>query len=257
MTGSPSPSRPSASIGVAIRRVRAGRYSMNELARRCGISPGVLSLIERGRGNPSFETMQRIADALGVPLTALLDSEGLEASGQGNGPGAGAAFQKAGGLSPLAAGLLRPTVGSLSQAALPNASLEGWRGSMTLRQGQEAVIQVNTGALELVLWDRTADLKSAVGGRQSLAIDVQVHASSPTPGLELPPTTDRRWIDLVTGVVPFRPSALACQILFTHATRCIKDDPSSPNVDRWVGELRAYFEQYETVAVSELSEIFG
>jgi DNA-binding XRE family transcriptional regulator len=230
---------------------------MRALARRCGISPGVLSLIERGRGNPSFETMQRIADALNIPLAALLDAEGLEGSGQRNGAGAGAAPHEVAGSSPSAAGLLQPAVGSLSQAALPNASLEGWRGSMTLRQGQKAVIQVTAGTLEVVLWDRTADLKPSVGAGQSLAIDVQVRAALPTPGLELPPTTDKRWMELVTGAMPFRPTVLACQILFTHVTRCIKVDPSALNVDRWIGELRAYFVEHEAVAVSELPEIFG
>jgi DNA-binding XRE family transcriptional regulator len=230
---------------------------MSELARRCGISPGVLSLLERGLGNPSFETMQRIADALDVPLAALLDAEALDVADQRKAARAGLVPHEVAGPSPSAAGFLQSTDGSLLPVVLPTASPEGWQGSMTLRQGQEAVIQVTAGALEVVLWDRTAGLKPSASAGRSLAIDVQVHASSATSGLELPPTTDKRWMDLVTGVVPFRPTALACQILFTHVTRCIKDDPSSPNVDRWVGELRAYFEQYEAVALSDLSEIFG
>jgi transcriptional regulator with XRE-family HTH domain len=48
------------------------RLSLGELARRADVSKSILSLIERGEANPSIETLWRIAQALEVPLGALL-----------------------------------------------------------------------------------------------------------------------------------------------------------------------------------------
>jgi transcriptional regulator with XRE-family HTH domain len=36
-----------------------------------GITPNMLSLIERGEGNPSWSTMRGIVAALGVPVSKL------------------------------------------------------------------------------------------------------------------------------------------------------------------------------------------
>jgi len=48
------------------------------LAEEAGITKNMLSLIERGEGNPSWATVQRIAKALGVSvadLAKLADAE--------------------------------------------------------------------------------------------------------------------------------------------------------------------------------------
>jgi len=39
--------------------------------------------------------------------------------------------------------------------------------------------------------------------------------------------------------------------------RCVRHDPSSPNVGRWVRELRGFFVKYESVSAPELGQIFG
>jgi ribosome-binding protein aMBF1 (putative translation factor) len=56
--------------GIAIRDARqdAG-LSQTELAARIGIAQSALSRIEAGRANPTLGTLQRVTDALGVPLT--------------------------------------------------------------------------------------------------------------------------------------------------------------------------------------------
>jgi transcriptional regulator with XRE-family HTH domain len=59
------------SIGERLREFREGRYSINELSRRAGVSSGRISEIERGTANPSFETLWRLATALEVPVGAF------------------------------------------------------------------------------------------------------------------------------------------------------------------------------------------
>jgi XRE family transcriptional regulator, regulator of sulfur utilization len=58
--------------GIRARRHTAG-HTLEELASRSGLSKTILSRIENGRGNPSVETLFRIARALGLPLSALLE----------------------------------------------------------------------------------------------------------------------------------------------------------------------------------------
>jgi transcriptional regulator with XRE-family HTH domain len=51
-------------LGELIRERRRGRFSIEALARRAGISSGLLSEIERGKGNPSYFTLLKLAEAL-------------------------------------------------------------------------------------------------------------------------------------------------------------------------------------------------
>ncbi|HWH06041.1 MAG TPA: helix-turn-helix domain-containing protein [Gaiellaceae bacterium] len=69
-------------VGVSerlARSVRAQRqargFSLGELARRSGVSKASLSNLEAGGGNPSLETLWRIAGALSVPLGELLGED--------------------------------------------------------------------------------------------------------------------------------------------------------------------------------------
>jgi transcriptional regulator with XRE-family HTH domain len=68
------------SLGVRIAAVirmrrHAAALTLDELAARSGLSKTILSRIENGRGNPSVETLFRIARALELPLSALLEDE--------------------------------------------------------------------------------------------------------------------------------------------------------------------------------------
>src|SRR6185437_8258476 len=58
-------------LGRLIRSARGERYSLEALAARSGVSAGLLSQIERGIGNPSFQTL-RVAHALDIPVAELL-----------------------------------------------------------------------------------------------------------------------------------------------------------------------------------------
>lgn len=62
-------------LGKAIRTLRTNRgESQEKLAQAAGITPNMLSLIERGEGNPSWVTVRGIAAALGVPVSMLANA---------------------------------------------------------------------------------------------------------------------------------------------------------------------------------------
>ncbi|MCL2314388.1 MAG: helix-turn-helix domain-containing protein [Proteobacteria bacterium] len=64
------------------KRVRVLRESVgitqDEMAARCGITFGFVSLLERGERSPSYETLWRISQALGVSISELFFEDGLE-----------------------------------------------------------------------------------------------------------------------------------------------------------------------------------
>jgi XRE family transcriptional regulator, regulator of sulfur utilization len=59
-------------LGKAIRELRHKRdASLETLAGESGITLNMLSLIERGEGNPTWATVRGIASALGVSVSEL------------------------------------------------------------------------------------------------------------------------------------------------------------------------------------------
>jgi transcriptional regulator with XRE-family HTH domain len=68
------------SIGERLRQFRDGRFTIIELSRAAGVSSGRISEIERGNANPSFETLWRLANALGVPIGAFFAGPDPEAA---------------------------------------------------------------------------------------------------------------------------------------------------------------------------------
>jgi transcriptional regulator with XRE-family HTH domain len=69
-------------LGEMIRQERSGRFTVQQLADAAGISTGSLSQIERGKGNPSFRTLQKIATALGLRIGDLVEAS----TGSAHGP---------------------------------------------------------------------------------------------------------------------------------------------------------------------------
>ncbi|WP_079131827.1 helix-turn-helix domain-containing protein [Streptomyces nanshensis] len=62
-----------ATIGTTVRATRRVLgMTVEALASRAGVSTGALSQLERGQGNPSLQTLQRLASALSIPLVQLL-----------------------------------------------------------------------------------------------------------------------------------------------------------------------------------------
>ena len=59
-------------VGSRLRDYRQDRgLSLRALAELCELSPNTISLIERGITSPSVSTLQRLATALGVPITSF------------------------------------------------------------------------------------------------------------------------------------------------------------------------------------------
>jgi transcriptional regulator with XRE-family HTH domain len=65
-----------ADIGQRLREARNGRFTVKELAAAAGVSAGLISEVERGQGNPSFRTLYRISQALGIRVGDLLAEGG-------------------------------------------------------------------------------------------------------------------------------------------------------------------------------------
>lgn len=62
-----------AALGGSIRALRKRQgLSVDALSQRADVSFGALSQLERGKGNPSFMTLNKLAEALGMPLTQLM-----------------------------------------------------------------------------------------------------------------------------------------------------------------------------------------
>ena len=63
---------PQPALGKAIRELREKReISLRAFAPKAGVTFNTLSLIERGEANPTWETVKRIAAALGVSVSTL------------------------------------------------------------------------------------------------------------------------------------------------------------------------------------------
>ncbi|HLS43981.1 MAG TPA: XRE family transcriptional regulator [Ornithinicoccus sp.] len=62
-----------ADVGSRVRRIRQQLgLTVEEFARASGLSAGIVSQLERGQGNPSFSTLCRLAEGLGVHVAELL-----------------------------------------------------------------------------------------------------------------------------------------------------------------------------------------
>jgi len=62
----------SVNVGSRLRELREERnISMRGLAVKSGLSANALSMIERGKTSPSVSTLYKLADALGVDITAF------------------------------------------------------------------------------------------------------------------------------------------------------------------------------------------
>ncbi|MEV7866674.1 XRE family transcriptional regulator [Streptomyces sp. NPDC088124] len=57
---------------VRSARTRAG-LSLDELGRRAKVSKGSLFALEKAQGNPNFATLVRLADTLGISVSALME----------------------------------------------------------------------------------------------------------------------------------------------------------------------------------------
>ncbi|WP_244818274.1 cupin domain-containing protein [Caballeronia sp. Lep1P3] len=65
-----------ADVGARLKAQRlAHGLSVNELAIRAGVSVGTISQVERNKANPSVRILEKLRQALEVPLSALLEED--------------------------------------------------------------------------------------------------------------------------------------------------------------------------------------
>src|SRR3954447_10034636 len=64
-------------LEIVARNVRSARvaagFSLDALARRADVSKGAVVALEGARGNPNLTTLVRLADALGRPVSSLME----------------------------------------------------------------------------------------------------------------------------------------------------------------------------------------
>jgi transcriptional regulator with XRE-family HTH domain len=70
-------------LGQKIRSLRlAANLTLQAVGRAVGVTPSLISQVERGQASPSITNLRRIASALGVPVAALFLSSAQSANGQ-------------------------------------------------------------------------------------------------------------------------------------------------------------------------------
>ncbi|MBO0914199.1 MULTISPECIES: XRE family transcriptional regulator [Streptomyces] len=138
---------------VRSARTRAG-LSLDELGRRAKVSKGALVGLEKAQGNPNFATLVRLADTLGVSVSALME-----------GPAEGRVrVVSASGVMPLWAGE-RGSEARLMLTTSGPAPVEVWR--WRLEPGDEYPSHPHqTGVVETV---------SVIAGRMVLVVDGAEH----------------------------------------------------------------------------------
>lgn len=66
-------------VGLQIRNLRdARRMSQRELSEKIGLSRSYIANVETGAINPSVDALTRVAEVLGVPLSAIVDPAKVE-----------------------------------------------------------------------------------------------------------------------------------------------------------------------------------
>jgi transcriptional regulator with XRE-family HTH domain len=67
-----APTQADAALAKTVRRLRRERGETQEdLAHRAGLTVAAFARIERGNANPTWTTVRRIAEALGITLATL------------------------------------------------------------------------------------------------------------------------------------------------------------------------------------------
>lgn len=65
-------------IGIKIKKIRIlQNLTLQELSEKCGCSKSMLSKIENSAANPSIATLSKIAKALQIKMSVLLDEEDM------------------------------------------------------------------------------------------------------------------------------------------------------------------------------------
>ena len=149
-------------VGRCLRELRARRgMSLRSLAEQSGLNANTLSLIENSKSSPSVSTLQQLARALDVPITAFFDTES---------PKNHISYQKAG---------QRP------RAAFAHGTLEDLGAGLTLRGGQPFLVtlepKANSGPTPIVHTGH--ELVFCLEGHLSYLIEDRIYPLDPGDSL--------------------------------------------------------------------------
>lgn len=74
-------------FGARVRELRKATTGLSQeaFADKCGFVRSYMGKIETGKANPSLDSIQTIADALGVPVKTLFEDDGAEDTPSGQG----------------------------------------------------------------------------------------------------------------------------------------------------------------------------
>jgi transcriptional regulator with XRE-family HTH domain len=149
-------------VGRCLREIRVKQgLSIRSLAEQSGLNVNTLSLIENSKTSPSVSTLQQLASALDVPITAFFEADT---------PKNNISYQKAG---------QRP------RAAFAHGTLEDLGAGLTLRGGQPFLVtlepKANSGTTPIV--HTGLELVFCLEGHLAYTIEEQVYPLDPGDSL--------------------------------------------------------------------------
>ena len=149
-------------VGRCLRRLRAKRgLSLRSLAEQSGLNVNTLSLIENSKTSPSVSTLQQLASAMDIPITAFFEADP---------PKTNISYQKAG---------QRP------RAAFAHGTLEDLGAGLTLHGGQPFLVtlepKANSGSTPIV--HTGLELVFCLEGHLSYTIEEKVYPLDPGDSL--------------------------------------------------------------------------
>jgi transcriptional regulator with XRE-family HTH domain len=174
-------------VGKRLRELRAeSRLSIRALAEQSQLNANTLSLIENGKTSPSVSTLQQLATALGVPITAFFESDI---------PKNNISFLKAG---------QRP------RAVFAHGTMEDLGAGLTLRGGQPFVVnlepQADSGPTPIVHTGH--EFVYCLEGHLSYTIEDRTYLLAPNDSLLFEAHLPHRWQNI--GETPSRSLLVLC-----------------------------------------------
>ena len=159
-------------VGSNLRNLRTKKgLSIRTLAEVSGLNANTLSLIENGKTSPSVSTLQQIASALEVPITAFFETDATKNS---------ISYQKA---------------GHCPQAAFAYGKLADLGAGLTLRGGQPLMVTLepnaNSGLTPIVHTGH--EFVFCLDGKLSYTIEDQTYILDPGDSILFEAHLPHRW----------------------------------------------------------------
>jgi DNA-binding XRE family transcriptional regulator len=174
-------------VGCCLRKLRARRgLSIRSLAEQSGLNVNTLSLIENSKTSPSISTLQQLASALDVPITAFFEIDT---------PKHNISYQK---------------MGQRPRAAFAHGTLEDLGAGLTLHGGQPFLVTLEpkaySGSIPIV--HTGLELVFCLEGHLSYTIEEQIYSLDPGDSLLFEAYLPHCWQN--TGETPSRSLLIMC-----------------------------------------------